>query len=162
MTKPQMSLPFQDRNRGAEYAAGRALIVRQPWADKILDGTKAWEIRGSATNVRGRIGIIPARSKTVSGYCDLVEVKGPLTLSELLENVGLHGISREELLEQGLPYPSTYAWIMEKPKKLDRPTAYNHPSGAIIWVRLHSHKETEGGGDYLSTEKNEETPSIPS
>jgi len=162
VTNPQMNLLYNQGREREAYAASRALIVRQPWADRILDGSKIWEIRGSATNVRGRIGIIPARSKTVSGYCNLVEVRGPLSLSELLQTVGLHGISREELLREGLPYPCTYAWIMEKPKKLDRPTAYNHPSGAIIWVRLHSDKEPQSGGDHSSPEENEETSSFPS
>jgi hypothetical protein len=133
---PDFILPYEETAQKGAYAASRALIVRQPWADKILDGSKTWEIRGSATHVRGRIGIIPARSKMVSGYCNLVAVRGPLTISELLETVGLHAINREELLRQGPPYPCTYAWVLEQSAKLDRPIAYNHPRGAIIWVRL--------------------------
>lgn len=34
------------------------LIIRQPWLDRILDGQKTWEIRGTNTQIRGPIGLI--------------------------------------------------------------------------------------------------------
>src|SRR5215831_14717644 len=33
----------------------RALLIRRPWIDMILDGRKTWEMRGARTSVRGRI-----------------------------------------------------------------------------------------------------------
>jgi hypothetical protein len=157
MQERQMQLEYDRECRADAFAADRGLIIRQPWADQILEGSKTWEIRGSSTHVRGRIAIIAARSKHVSGYCDLVGVQGPLTLNELLETIDLHGISRQELVQQGLPYPNTYAWILERPEKLKRPTAYRHPSGAIIWVRLHSNEETQGGTNHPSNAKNDQS-----
>ena len=41
----------------------KALIVKKPWIDYILDGIKTWEIRGSKTNIRGKIELIQ-RKKT--------------------------------------------------------------------------------------------------
>lgn len=33
-------------------------------------------------------------------------------------------------------YRQTYAWVVENPRRLARPVEYQHPSGAVIWVRL--------------------------
>ena len=33
-------------------------------------------------------------------------------------------------------YRQTYAWVMAKPRYLKRPVPYQHPPGAVIWVRL--------------------------
>ena len=60
----------------------RALLIRRPWIDMILDGKKTWEIRGSRTWVRGQIRLIASRSGTVVGVCDLVDCIGPLTAEE--------------------------------------------------------------------------------
>jgi ASCH domain len=40
----------------------RALLIRHPWVDMILDGKKTWEIRGAKTSVREIIGLIPSGS----------------------------------------------------------------------------------------------------
>jgi hypothetical protein len=34
------------------------LLIREPYIDWILNGPKIWEIRGSRTTKRGRIGLI--------------------------------------------------------------------------------------------------------
>ena len=38
----------------------KALIIKKPWIDYILNGSKVWEIRGSKTNIRGKIELIQA------------------------------------------------------------------------------------------------------
>ena len=60
--------------------AARGLLIRQPFADWIVDGKKTWEIRGSATNVRGRVAILACGTRTVLGTCELCDVVGPLRL----------------------------------------------------------------------------------
>jgi hypothetical protein len=35
-------------------------------------------------------------------------------------------------------YRQTYAWVLEKPRRLKQPVPYKHPSGAVIWVRLEA------------------------
>ena len=60
----------------------RALVIKKPWLDKILAGTKTWEIRGSRTNIRGTIGLIESRSGTVVGLCEVIDCVGPLTAEE--------------------------------------------------------------------------------
>jgi hypothetical protein len=62
----------------------KALVVKQPWVDKILSGAKVWELHGFRTQTRGPIALIQGGTGTVVGVCDVVGVKGPLSLSELL------------------------------------------------------------------------------
>ena len=72
----------------------RALVIKKPWPDKILAGTKTWEIRGSRTNIRGTVGLIESRSGTVVGVCEVVDCVGPLTAEEFRRNARKAG--REE------------------------------------------------------------------
>jgi hypothetical protein len=64
------------------------LFIRKEWLDKILAGTKTWEIRGKATMRRGTIALIESKSGHVVGTCELVDVVGPLNLGELQRNAG--------------------------------------------------------------------------
>ena len=111
------------------------LLVRSPWVDMILEGRKTWEIRGSNTNIRGRIGLIRSGSGLVIGTCDLIDVEGPLSIANLRRNVSNHLVPLNNL-KVGLPYQNTYAWVLRDAKVLRQPVPYNHPQGAVIWVKL--------------------------
>ncbi len=112
----------------------RGLIIRSPWIEKILAGKKTWEIRGSRTKIRGRIALIRAGSGLILGTCDLVDVVGPLSLKELKANASKIGSRPIDL--PGLRYKTTYAWVLGRSTQLKRPKPYEHPSGAVIWVKL--------------------------
>jgi ASCH domain len=112
----------------------RALLIRHPWIDLILDGKKSWEIRGSRTSVRETIALVPSRSGTVIGVCDLVDCIGPLTAEQYRKNAKKAGM-RPSVTKLG-SYRKTYAWLLEKPRSLKWPVPYRHPPGAVIWVRL--------------------------
>jgi hypothetical protein len=112
----------------------RALLIRHPHIDKILDGQKTWEIRGSRTNIQGRIALVASGSGKVIGVCNLVESIGPLTASSFRKNAAKAGMRPSEANLGG--YRQTYAWVLANPKRLKKPVAYKHPSGAIIWVNL--------------------------
>ena len=114
----------------------RALLIRRPWIDKILDGEKTWEIRGSRTSIRGQIGLIASRSGTVVGLCDLSGCIGPLTADEFRKNAKRAGMHPSEAT-LGY-YKQTYAWVLENASRLKRPVPYKHPSGAVIWVGLET------------------------
>lgn len=117
----------------------RALVIRRPWIDKILEGEKTWEIRGSRTSVRNQIGLITSRSRAVVGVCDLVECIGPLTSGVFRKNAKKAGMRPGEAT-LGY-YRQTYAWVVKNAQQLARPVEYRHPSGAVIWVRLESDVE---------------------
>jgi len=114
----------------------RGLIIRSPHVEKVLDGEKTWEIRGSKTNIRGRIALIRSGSGTIVGYCDLVGCVGPLDLEEYRQHADRHCNPADKL-----PYQKTYAWVLANVKSLDGPIPYRHKQGSIIWVRLESHDE---------------------
>jgi len=115
--------------RGEKPSRG-LMVLKEPLA-KILSGSKTWEIRGSATAIRGPIALIESKSGTVVGVCDVVGVEGPLSLAELNRNARKTGFSTREL-----PYPTTYAWVLRKARRLRVPVPYRHPTGAVIWVKL--------------------------
>ena len=98
---------------GAEESPRLGLVVRRPWVDLIVDGVKTWELRGSATRIRGAIALIEAGTGTIVGTARLVGVE-----------------------EGDLPYAQTYAWVLRGARRLPSPVPYDHPSGAVIWVRL--------------------------
>lgn len=117
----------------------RALLIRHPWIDLILAGKKVWEIRGSRTSFRETIALIPSRSGTVIGVCDLVDCIGPLTAEKFRKNAKKAGMRPDEATLGS--YRKTYAWVLERPRKLKWPVPYRHPSGAVIWVRLDGRVE---------------------
>jgi len=112
----------------------RALLIRHPHIDLILDGKKIWEIRGSRTSVRGTIALVPSGSGTVIGVCDVVGCVGPLTADAYRKNAKKAGM-RPSQAKLGW-YRQTYAWVLENPHYLKRPVPYQHPQGAVIWVQL--------------------------
>src|ERR1017187_7955597 len=122
------------RYAGLWRSTMRALLIRHPWIDMILDGGKTWEIRGSRTSVRCQIALIASGSGTVVGVCDLVDCIGPLTANQFRTNAKKAGMRPSEATLGW--YRQTYAWVMAKPRRLKHPVPYEHPSGAVIWVRL--------------------------
>ena len=109
----------------------KALIIKQPWIDYILEGKKTWEIRGCKTNIRGQIELIQSSSGLVVGSCNIIDCK-ELTLNDYSNNIGKHNITKTE----SLPYKRTYAWIIANAVRYEEPRKYTHPQGAIIWVNL--------------------------
>ena len=109
----------------------KALIIKQPWIDYILEGKKTWEIRGCKTNIRGQIELIQSGSGLVVGSCKIVGCK-EITLEEYSNNKDKHKITNIETL----PYKRTYTWIIADAKRYETPRKYKHPQGAIIWVKL--------------------------
>jgi hypothetical protein len=114
----------------------KGLLIREKFVGWILDGLKTWEIRGSATKIRGPIALIKSGSGTIVGTCELFGVVGPLTLRQLRANAHRLNVKPSEL-EGPLYYGDhTYAWELDHVRRLKKPVPYTHPSGAVIWVKL--------------------------
>ena len=109
----------------------KALIIKKPWIDYILDGKKTWEIRGCRTNIRGQIELIQSGSGLVVGSCDIIDCK-EIVLEEYANSIDKHCITDTTTL----PYKRTYAWIISDAIRYEAPREYKHPKGAIIWVNL--------------------------
>jgi len=110
------------------------LLIKDPYVTWILEGKKTWEIRGSSTKVRGRIALIKSKTGHVFGTCELVDVKGPLSLEDLRKNAAKLNWKPSEISASG--YEKTYAWVLKDARPLETPVPYTHPSGAVIWVKL--------------------------
>lgn len=113
----------------------KGLVIKSPYIDRILAGTKTWEMRSSATSVRGPIALIKQGSGQVVGVANLVGVKGPLTKQDKLNTIEKHQISVDRL-ESGETDKWDTAWVLENAQLLKTPVHYQHPNGAVIWVIL--------------------------
>ncbi len=120
-----------------EEAPVRVLIVDKMWGSQLLEGSKTWEMRRTACKIRGRVLIAYAGTGMIYGSVDVVDSK-PLTREDWLMNVDKHKIPPDQLDEYG---KYLNAWVVEEPKKLAEPIPYEHPQGAVIWVRLDSRYE---------------------
>jgi hypothetical protein len=114
-------------------APTHGLVIRKEPLDKILSGTKTWEVRGTRSTRRGPIALIESKSGLVVGIAELTDVVGPLSLAELKRASRKTGFRPSRL-----PYDTTYAWVLENARPLTLPVPYRHPSGAVIWVMLDS------------------------
>lgn len=108
-----------------------ALIIKKQWLDEIFSGKKIWEIRGSNTKIRGKIGLIQSGSGLIVGECELIDC---FEIDDVLykNSYKFHAIQNTEIM----PYKKTYAWVLSNPIKYKTPIKYKHPNGAIIWVKL--------------------------
>ncbi len=126
---------FGDRTTGdatqVDGGITRGLPIRKEHLDRILAGTKTWEIRGKATAKRGSVALIESGSGEIVGVCEIVDVVGPLSLAELQRNARRAGFRANEL-----GYDTTYAWVLRNARRLPNPIPYRHPPGAVIWVKL--------------------------
>lgn len=109
----------------------KALIIKKQWLDLILNGKKSWEIRGSKTKTRGKIELIQSGSGLVIGCCEIVDCF-ELNFLDFQNSINKHQIKDFNKL----PYKKTYAWVINKAQKYEAPRKYNHPKGAVIWVKV--------------------------
>lgn len=50
------------------YNVRRALLIKQKWLDLILAGDKDWELRSTATRIRGRIFLAQSGTGLIKGF----------------------------------------------------------------------------------------------
>lgn len=113
----------------------KCLLVRDPHATSILSGEKLWEIRGSATKARGRVGIAKSGTGLIFGS---VEIVGsiPVTLDELVTSPNLPDSEHEMFRHGRMKYLRPHAWVLRDAILFDDPIPFSHPHGAVIWVTL--------------------------
>lgn len=109
------------------------LIIKENFGKLILDGKKSWEIRGCNTTKRGKIAIAFSGTKKIYGYVELVD---SFSLTEELFEKNRKKLHTElDSKYKTIKYKTPYAWVMKNPVKLKIPKPYNHPYGAVIWVK---------------------------
>ena len=120
------------------------LIVKQPYADLIINGKKKWELRNN-TPPKHHINtdIFLLSKGFILGIMKIVDYYLP-SIDELKQTNHLHhsGIYWDGQMQD------TYAWIIKIIKRYDTPVRYDHPNGAQIWV-LDVTKKQKKLLDYL-------------
>ena len=111
----------------------KGLIVKEPWIDMILDGSKTLEIRGKNTNIRGPVALIKSGSGMVFGTVDITG-SFPINRIDAVILKRRHRISDHVIVHQ--TYQNPHAWDLSNPKKFKNPVPYRHPQGAVVWVNL--------------------------
>lgn len=107
------------------------MIIRKPHIDKILDGSKTWEMRTTGTKVRGRIGLIEAGSGLIVGECNLDGV------GESVSNFNIgYGQHKHQVEDLSRLEKWHIPWILSGAIRYEKPIPYDHPKGAVIWVKL--------------------------
>ncbi len=79
----------------------RALSIRQPWADHILDGTKTIEFRSINTRIRERVYIYASMKSS-----------GTLPTGKIVGTVEIHDAKK---------VGGEYQWLLRNPRRLKRP-----------------------------------------
>ena len=133
--EPDRSLTASDLPPKSKHTTVKALLIRPPWIDMILDGKKTWELRGSRTTAHGVIALIAAGSKHIVGTARLSDVVGPSPSP----SSGADHLTAFLRLGADLRRPRRYAKAsrtVTAVRRLPRPVRYKHPSGAVIWVNL--------------------------
>lgn len=110
----------------------RALIVDGYWLSLILKGVKPWEMRTAGTNIRERVGLIEKGSGLIYGETDIVDSLPPLSPREYFKHIDKHRITKGDDVAHKWRFP----WVLENTVKYDVPVPYEHPQGAVIWVRV--------------------------
>ena len=106
----------------------RILVLRQPWLDLILRGEKTMEIR--SRRVRPGLYYIGMRG-VLYGRVHLKEGSKIETEKSWQKLRRRHQVDRQEL-----PYERTWGFELENVQHLRAPVPYNHPRGAIGFVRF--------------------------
>ena len=109
----------------------RGLIIKKEWLDRIFDGGKVWEMRSTRTSVRGRVGLIESGTGLIVGEAFIFNVLGPIPNSHLMANKGKHQVNIEDIGKW------RYAWEIKDAIRYKKPIKYQHPKGAVIWVKVN-------------------------
>lgn len=91
----------------------KALIVKEPWGDKIINGDKSIEIRSKDTNYRGSVLIC-------NGVFGQLSV--PAGVVKLYQTKPIEELTNEEFYLTGVPIEKRdkqkgFAWFLKSPKK---------------------------------------------
>lgn len=112
----------------------RALIIRKPWSEHILNGDKTWELRGKNTKIRDPVALIEGGSGKIVGMFNIDDCSSPLSREERVLAAKEGKILDCEIDED--MYTHVYAWKLSQVVRFENPVDYKHPSGAVIWVTM--------------------------
>lgn len=115
------------------------LLIRPEWLDKIINGKKTIEIRGTKcqSKINTTIGLaycgpnVDKNNRKLIATAYLSGYKQYNTIEEYHIDINKHCSYHETL-----PYKKTYGWILENIKKLEEPVDFTYKKGAVIWIKI--------------------------
>jgi hypothetical protein len=120
------------KRSGLKRSAKHALVVKKRWLDKILDGEKDWEIRSSRTRHRGWVFF--AQSKATGQSFGRARLVDCFELSA--DTFEAHAHRHCVAAWSSLTYKRAFAWVLEQAERFEKPFAYAHRPGAVVWVNV--------------------------
>lgn len=113
------------------------LIVKQPFADLIINGDKTWELRSrSAPKQKINKEILLLSSGFALGKIKITKCF-EASKKELMMNSEKHQSSIDDSTEN---YYS-HVWEIDLIKKFQTPKKYNHLMGARVWIKNVDYKK---------------------
>lgn len=120
---------------GTEDVPTSGLIIKLEPLEKILNGSKIWEMRSITTKKRGPIALIGKGSKSIMGIATIADVRGPLSESTMIQTENVHQIAASRLHDPDV-LKLRYAWVLSNVRRLEPSVPYMPRSGAVRFVNL--------------------------
>lgn len=110
------------------------LIIKKEWLDLIFSGKKSLEIRGHDTHKLGEeIYLLESGSHRVRGMCKIVSSR--LITYQNWDNFKRLACLDISMLTLNQKYHTAYAWELSEVEEWEDISYYEHPKGAVIWVK---------------------------
>lgn len=110
------------------------LVIKKKWIDLILSRKKTLEIRGNNTRKIGEtVYILESGSHKVRGTCKIVGSK--LITCQNWDNLKGKACLDISMTKLNRKYHTAYAWKLTEVELIKTTWYYNHPKGAVIWVK---------------------------
>jgi len=108
------------------------LVLKAPWLQLILSGKKTWEIRGTQTKQRGTIHLaLSGAGGQIAGQCRITKSYA-INRKTLSKHFTKHRIGDLGIVT----YRKPHVWEISHVRRYKQPFVYDHPQGAVNWVRL--------------------------
>ena len=108
------------------------LLMKARWLDLILSGKKTWEIRGTQTTQRGTIHLaLSGAGGQIAGQCRIAK-SYTIDRKTLSKHFAKHRIEDLSIVT----YRTPHVWEISHARRYKQPFVYDHPQGAVNWVRL--------------------------
>lgn len=109
------------------------LVVQKPWIDKLLDGEKTLELRGTACRkpVNTIVYLSESGTGAIVGCARFVGCDGPLDRATIDARFEEHRVTSDFL--DAVKYNRVYGWRFVDAVRAPTPIPYAVKSGAIIW-----------------------------
>ena len=110
------------------------LIIKKKWLDLIVSGKKTIEIRGSNTKKQNEtIYLLESGTHRVVATA-VISSTYPISYSNWTDEIDKHCvyITYADIRKR---YKTPYAWVLSKIEPIEDIWYYEHPQGAVIWVK---------------------------